>query len=139
MSALSTTSTAGNANQKADVLSLVLSLPPRFYGICPHSLCASSEGRCKIKGCRLQQVCEAFNDEKGDGCKDEACRFLHEHRSCHEEIDGFGCRFMGVDKNCNSRIQHLKKRAHSEFVLPEEWNARIAVAGLRVGHQEGKY
>ncbi|KUJ07542.1 uncharacterized protein LY89DRAFT_356916 [Mollisia scopiformis] len=125
---------------QVDLLSCILSLPPRFYGICPNSLCASSEFKCRVPACRLQHVCEAYNDEKGGGCKDgRLCRFVHEYRSCYEEIDGFGCRFMGVTKDSKARQRHLERRAHQQYVSGEEWRSRVIIAGLRGAHREGKY
>lgn len=124
---------------RVNVLSCILSLPPRFYGICPNSLCASTEFKCKVATCRLQQVCEAYNDEKGDGCHDAVCRFVHEYRSCHEEIDGWGCRYKGVWQESKSKRTHMQMRVHEAFCTPEEWGSRVIIAGLRIAHNEGKY
>ncbi|KAF8846787.1 hypothetical protein BDZ45DRAFT_682313 [Acephala macrosclerotiorum] len=122
-----------------DVLLLVLSLPPRFYGICPNSLCASMAYRCTIPSCRLQHVCEAYNDEDGKGCNDRNCRFVHEYRSCEDEVEGFGCRFARVNHFSSKKKGHMEKKAHQHFVSDEEWKARVIVAGLRNAHLEGKY
>lgn len=124
---------------RVDILSCILTLPPRFYGICPNSLCASTNYRCKVPTCRLQHVCEAFNDEKGDGCHDRACKFVHEYRSCHEEIDGWGCRFANVNPDSRLRRAHMRKKVHEHLTTSEEWGARVIIAGLRIAHQEGKY
>jgi hypothetical protein len=123
-----------------DILSCILSLPPRFFGICPNSLCASTDGyRCGVPSCRLQHVCEAYNDEKGSGCYDKECKFVHEYRSCHEEIDGWGCRFSTVNPTSWSRRAHMMKKVHEHYTTREEWGSRVIIAGLRIAHQEGKY
>ncbi|CZR61754.1 uncharacterized protein PAC_11651 [Phialocephala subalpina] len=122
-----------------DVLSLVLSLPARFYGICPKSLCASMAYQCTIPSCRLQHVCEAYNDENGNGCNDKNCRFVHEYRSCEDEVEGFRCRFAHVAHSSAKRKGHMEKKAHQHFVSNEEWKARVTVAGLRNAHFEAKY
>jgi FtsZ-binding cell division protein ZapB len=125
----------------------LVTLPAKYFGVCPNSL--SSPGPCPVPHCRLQPVCEDFNDEHGFGCSNRFCKFAHLYRTCTEALDGVECSyFMSKEKNAKKRVDaHMKKRIHPYGAYPtggsgvnkKEWQLRVDIASLREAHKEHKY
>ncbi|KAH7308276.1 hypothetical protein BKA65DRAFT_559761 [Rhexocercosporidium sp. MPI-PUGE-AT-0058] len=69
--------------------SLIAPLPPRWYGICPHSLAQADPCPLGLK-CQFTVLCPLYNNLDGDGCPlfnmggASACRFAHEYRFCED-------------------------------------------------------
>jgi len=119
---------------------VVVKLPATYFGVCPNSL--SAPGPCPLVHCRLQPLCEAFNDENGRGCNNRACAFAHIYRTCTEMLDGVKCSYMQVKEKSEKKKAHLAKRVHPEgpsAVPKKDWQMRVAIAGLRDAHKEMRY
>lgn len=136
--------------------SLIATLPPRFYGICPHSL--TTDTPCPLPKCNLQQLCPEYNDlnkpsstspgsKASNSCTNVACLYVHEYRTCENEANGEVCRFVsgggswGGYWNKRKRI-HGCKRLHERLFGgcgKREWEARCLVSSLRGEHREGRY
>jgi FtsZ-binding cell division protein ZapB len=119
---------------------VIVTLPARYFGVCPNSI--SSPGPCPVPHCRLQPVCEDFNDEIGPGCKNRSCIFAHVYRTCTEMLDGVGCSYMNVNERSTKKEGHMKKRIHpcGGFMISQsEWKLREAIGGLREAHKESRY
>jgi hypothetical protein len=138
--------------------SLIATLPPRFYGICPHSLTSSTP--CPLPKCNLQQLCRDYNNESNsnssappnsnsnsNGCTNASCPYVHEYRTCEDEANGLICRFMrdggGVGHGSwKKRKVHGCKRVHERALGGcgrGEWDIRCLVSSLRGEHREGRY
>lgn len=95
--------------------------------------------RALLVHCRLQPLCEAFNDENGPGCNNRACKFAHIYRTCTESLDGVECSYMQVKEGSEKKKAHLAKRVHPDAVPKKDWQMRIDIAGLRDAHKEMRY
>jgi hypothetical protein len=116
---------------------VVVKLPAIYFGVCPNSL--STPGPCPLVHCRLQPLCEAFNDENGSGCNNRACNFAHIYRTCTECLDGVECSYMQVKEASEKKKAHLAKRVHPNAVPKKDWQMRVDIAGLRDAHKEMRY
>jgi hypothetical protein len=117
------------------------SIPKHFRAICPHSLTAT-EDPCPNQSCIMRKVCDEIPRGLKGGCKNNACRLLHEKKSCETEVMGWGeCKYHRIvgGKRWESKQQHYRAFTHRKDVGPEEWRIRGAVAALREAHAQGLY
>ncbi|KAE9376620.1 hypothetical protein N431DRAFT_331202, partial [Stipitochalara longipes BDJ] len=122
------------------VKEVIVKLPAQFFGVCPNSL--STPGPCPLIHCRLQPLCDDFNDENGLGCQNRFCQCAHIYRSCTEELDGVGCSYMSITEKSPRRKAHFIKRAHpcgNLAITKKEWQMRVAIAELRDAHKAQRY
>ena len=119
---------------------VIVKLPAHYFGVCPNSL--STPGPCPLIHCRLQPVCEDFNDENGPGCSNLRCIQAHIYRSCTEMLDGVECSYMQITDKSAKKKAHFAKRVHPVGLNPvtkKDWQMRIAIAGLREAHKDQRY
>jgi hypothetical protein len=119
---------------------VIVKLPAHYFGVCPNSL--STPGPCPLIHCRLQPVCEDFNDENGPGCSNLRCIQAHIYRSCTEMLDGVGCSYMQITDKSAKKKAHFTKRVHPvghNPVTKKDWQMRLAIAGLREAHKDQRY
>ncbi|KAH6678230.1 hypothetical protein B0J14DRAFT_650448 [Halenospora varia] len=141
------------------ILQLIISsLPDRFYGVCPFSLC--SQAACPVPNCRMLKLCPGYNDETTLKVTcNKPCPLIHEYRTCEEELDSLlgYCyraysrkeiekRYMETPRpkspikkgEAKYKEMHNKKRIHKTGCDRDEWKAREVIAGLRDLHAEGR-
>ncbi|KAH8662986.1 hypothetical protein BGZ60DRAFT_412444 [Tricladium varicosporioides] len=141
------------------ILQLIISsLPDRFYGVCPFSLCSTAA--CPVPNCQMLKLCPAYNDETTlKATCNKPCSLIHEYRTCEEELDsieGFCSRAYSRDEiekrlldipkqklpfkkgEARYKEMHNKKRIHKKGCDRDEWKAREVIAGLRDLHTEGR-
>jgi len=119
---------------------VIVTLPANFFGVCPNSL--STPGPCPLLFCRLQALCEDFNDENGPGCGNRSCQQAHIYRSCTDELNGVECAYTKVPETSLKRKAHFTKRAHSHAdssTTKKEWQMRVAISELREAHMAQRY
>ncbi|CAG8974572.1 hypothetical protein HYALB_00004368 [Hymenoscyphus albidus] len=114
---------------------LISSLPESVRNICPISITCSSS-ICTVPGCKLQKVCDEFNNETlplTHTCLIQPCPFVHMYRTCEQEINGagLGCQaWMDVQK---ARAGNLTQgHSHAHPPMSHASSARQAAGGDRL-------
>ncbi|KAG4440269.1 hypothetical protein IFR05_004230 [Cadophora sp. M221] len=135
--------------------SLIAPLPPRWYGICPHSLAQTGPCPLGLK-CQFVPVCPSHNNPDGDGCAlfnmggASACRFVHEYRFCEDVLaDGQGscpweCNTLGRHPATMEQVKmkkqiHMRVRVHKSRCDVAEWDARVVLLSMREAHARGLF
>lgn len=123
-----------------EVKEIIVKLPAQYFGVCPNSL--SAPGACPLVHCRLQPLCEDFNDENGPGCGNRVCNLAHIYRSCTEMLDGVECSYTQITERSAKKKAHFAKRIHPigpNTCTKKDWQMRVAIAELREAHKYQRY
>ncbi|KAL2066977.1 hypothetical protein VTL71DRAFT_1401 [Oculimacula yallundae] len=132
--------------------SLLAPLPPRWYGICPHSLADTTP--CPLgANCKFVPLCALYNHPAGDGCPDfkkegpSACRYAHEYRFCEDEIsyppgrclwERHSSNYLAArERTKKAKALHVRLRAHRANITKSEWDARMVLLSMREAHARG--
>ncbi len=69
----------------------------------------------------------------------ESCPFVHELRTCADEIQGLTCDYTQIKEVSLKKKGHMNKRVHKDGCSKDDWNSREIVAKLVLAHREGRY
>ncbi|KAK0104972.1 hypothetical protein ONS95_005233 [Cadophora gregata] len=135
--------------------SLVASLPPRWYGICPYSLASAKPCPLGVN-CEFVPLCPNYNNENGDGCAlfnrggPTACRYAHEYRICEQafskkpggcvwECNRLGNHPAAMNSAKKKKEIHMTIRAHKSTCSVADWEARMLLLSMREAHGKGLF